>query len=156
MSSQNGCHQRLHLQRESQLPPAFWEALQDQQVGLTQASLKLLPLHWVSECVRFCRHPLRAESLFPTALQLSHRQIPLAFKARRPGGLVFLVWDPQAGEPDVGLGPHSLGRTSAIVIILLFVGHLEVCILTTVHLCSSYLSRCCSFFISLVVENTLC
>lgn len=30
------------------------EALQDQQVGLTQAPLRLLPLQWKSECVRFC------------------------------------------------------------------------------------------------------
>ena len=38
-------------------------------------------------------------------------------------GLIFLVQDPQAGQPDVGLRPpHSLGRISAIVIILLFRG----------------------------------
>lgn len=40
-------------------------------------------------------------------------------------GLISPVQDPQAGEPDVGCGPlYSLGRTSAIVIILLFVGYL--------------------------------
>ena len=49
----------------------FWEALLDQQVRLTQAPFKLLPLLWDSEHVRFCMHPLRAESLFPIALWLS-------------------------------------------------------------------------------------
>ena len=44
------------------------EILQDQQVSLTQAPFKLLLLPWVLECVRFCVHPLRVESLFPTAL----------------------------------------------------------------------------------------
>ena len=43
------------------------EALQDQQVGLTQAPFKLLLLPWISEHVRFCVRPLRVESLFPTA-----------------------------------------------------------------------------------------
>ena len=32
---------------------SLWEALQDQQVGLTQTPFKLLPLPWDSECVRF-------------------------------------------------------------------------------------------------------
>ena len=41
------------------------------------------------------------------------------------GWLIFPVQDPQVGEADVGCGPlYSLGRTSAIVIILLFVGYL--------------------------------
>ena len=34
--------------------PSLQEAFQDQQVGLTSASFKLLPLHWDSECMRFC------------------------------------------------------------------------------------------------------
>ena len=83
------------------------EALQDQQVGMTQAPFKLLPLCWILEHARFCMHPLRAESLFPTALQLSHMQVPLAFKARH-SGVVCLVQDLQAEEPDVGLGPLAL------------------------------------------------
>ena len=47
------------------------ESLQDQQMGLTQAPFKLLPLHWVSDHVRFCVCRTRTESLFPTALQIS-------------------------------------------------------------------------------------
>lgn len=42
--------------------------LQDQQVGMTQASFKLLLLIWAPEHVRFCVYPLRVECLFPTAL----------------------------------------------------------------------------------------
>ena len=48
----------------------LWETLQDQQVGLTQAPFKLLLQPWVLECVRFCVHPLRMESLSPTAFWL--------------------------------------------------------------------------------------
>ena len=44
--------------------------LQDQQVGVTQAPVKLLPLCWDLERVRFCKCLLRAKSLFPTALLL--------------------------------------------------------------------------------------
>ena len=55
------------------------EALQDQQVGLAEAVSKLLPLCWDSELVIFCIHPLRMESLVPTALQLSCTQASLVF-----------------------------------------------------------------------------
>lgn len=37
-------------------------------------------------------------------------------------GLIFLVQGHWAGVPNVGLGPHSLMRASAIVIFRLFVG----------------------------------
>ena len=46
-------------------------ALQDQQVGVIQSPLKLPPLDWVSEHVRFCMCPLRVESLLPITPQLS-------------------------------------------------------------------------------------
>ena len=45
----------------------LWEAVQVQQVGLTQAPFKLLLLPLVLAPVRFCVHPLRVESLFLTA-----------------------------------------------------------------------------------------
>ena len=56
------------------VPVAFclpWEALQDQQVDLTQAPFKLLTLHWDLEHVRFSACPLREESLFPIILWFS-------------------------------------------------------------------------------------
>lgn len=64
MSLLKSCYYHLLSQRESQLPPASQEVLQDQQVHLTQAHLKLLPLHWGLEHVRFSSSPLRVESLF--------------------------------------------------------------------------------------------
>ena len=41
----------------------LWAALQDQQVGLPQAPVISLLLHWVSEHERFCPCPLRVGSL---------------------------------------------------------------------------------------------
>ena len=47
------------------------ETLQDQQVGLTQVPLKLLPLCWDLEYVRFCVRPLTVDFLLAVALQVS-------------------------------------------------------------------------------------
>ena len=62
----------LLLASLSRMSPSYllplWEALQDQQVGLTQGPFKLLLLPWALKCVRFCVYPLTVESLFPTAL----------------------------------------------------------------------------------------
>lgn len=59
MSSPSGCP-RVYISRviSTCLLP-FWEVLQDQQVGLTQALFKLLLLPWFPECVRFGVHPLK-------------------------------------------------------------------------------------------------
>ena len=96
----------------------LWEALQNQQVYLTQDLFKSLPLCLVSDHVRFCMHPLRAMSLFPTSLQLSHMQAPmpdiLGAKHFYAGFLGWGVW-------CVAWTLHSLGRTSAIIM-LSFVG----------------------------------
>lgn len=51
---QNGYHQHLCPQGESQRPPASLEDPEIQQVGLIQASFKLLLLHCVLEHARFC------------------------------------------------------------------------------------------------------
>lgn len=59
-------------QDELQLPPNSWEALQDHQVGLTQAPFKLLSCLG-PQCMRFYVCPLRVESLCPMALWLSRR-----------------------------------------------------------------------------------
>ena len=47
----------------------------------------------------------RVECLFSIALWLSTL---LAYKARCSARFVFLVQDPLAGEPNVGLGPLTL------------------------------------------------
>lgn len=99
----NGCHQHLFPQGEFQVPPLSPEALQDHQVGLTQSPFKLLPLHWDLECVRFCLHLWRVESLFPTALYLSYMSVPLAFKARHSWGS-----PPDAPHWGAWCGPWTL------------------------------------------------
>ena len=47
------CCQHLCPQCEPYMSPASLQTLQEQQVGLTQASVKLLLLSWAPECVRF-------------------------------------------------------------------------------------------------------
>ena len=48
----------VYVSRVRPLPPPLQETLQDQQVGLAQAPIKLLLLPWFPEPVRFCVHPL--------------------------------------------------------------------------------------------------
>ena len=76
----------------------------------------------VLECVRSCVHSLKMEPLFPMALWLSQESWP----SEQTSLGVHL---PSAGSIGwgacLGCGPlYSLGRTSAIVIILLFVGYI--------------------------------
>ena len=66
------------------------EALQDQQMNLTQAPFKLLPLYWNSEHVKLCMSPLRVESLFPIALWLSHYTSPADLQSQMFWALIFL------------------------------------------------------------------
>ena len=72
----NGCPPGYVSRMSSHCLLPLWEALQDQLVGLTQASLKFLLLSWVPDHKRLCVHILRAESLFPTALWLSQKLPP--------------------------------------------------------------------------------
>ena len=58
------------------------EALQDQQMGMTQAPFRLLTLPWVLEHVRFCMHSFTVESLFYRPLALMY----MAFKVSHSGG----------------------------------------------------------------------
>ena len=126
------------------------EALQNQQVGLTQATFKLLLLMWVSECVSCCVYPLGVESLSLTTFWLSWKQALLAFKAKCSGGLCSHCRTPGLGCPLWDLDPSFLGENSAIVVILLFVGFPPRGT-PILQLHPSYLSRCGSFFTSLVV-----
>ena len=48
-------------------PPFLQETVQDQQVGLAQASIRLLLLPWVPVHVKFCVCPLKVKSLFSQA-----------------------------------------------------------------------------------------
>ena len=147
---QNSCHQHLCPQGKPHLPPPFREVPQDQQVGLTQAPFKLLPLGWISEHVRFYMSPLREESMFPTALWLSHTSAPPAFKARSSGGLSSWCWTPRLGSLMWGSDHSLLGEN------LCSCDYPPICGLPTwgvgltytLHFCPSNLSHFGSFFVS--------
>lgn len=101
----------------------FWKALQDQKICLTQAPQIIAFVLDLGACEIFM-YPLIVESLFPIILWLFHMQAPLAFKPRHSrvhlpssGSRVWGAWC-ETWTPD------SLGRTSTMVIILLFLGHL--------------------------------
>lgn len=55
-------------QRSSSCLQPIWETLQGQQVGLTQAPIKLVFILWVLGHVRFSVHCVRARLLFTQAL----------------------------------------------------------------------------------------
>lgn len=122
---QNGYCQHLCPSGESRWPYVFSRRLlQDQQVGLIQTTFKLLSWLWVPECVKVCTGALRVESLFPTASGSPMLKSHWLSKPEIPGahipGAGALDWGARCGAQT----PCSLGRTSAILIILPFVGHL--------------------------------
>ena len=89
----------------------FQEALQDQQMGLTQAPFKFSPLPESRGVWDFLQ---LADSPACKPCWSSNPDIPGAW-------LPHIAPPPR--EPSMGLTPHFLGKTSAIVIILPFVGH---------------------------------
>ena len=100
------CHQLLWPQQEPQTPPTPppHETVQDQQVGLAQAPMRLLLLPLVPVHVRFCTIPLRVKSVSPSPvelLQLSPAGLQIQMLWGR--GHLFPMPDPRAGKPDVGL-----------------------------------------------------
>ena len=112
ISSQDGCCQSLCPQK----------ALQDQQVGLTQAPFKLLSQFWVLECVRFCVYPLIVTFYFlqhSASLENKHHwpSKPNILGAHLPSAGP-LGWAGQCRAQT----PCFLRKTSAIVLIFLFVG----------------------------------
>ena len=115
-ASKNGCCQCLCPQGELRFPPASLWGSQDLQSGLTQAAVKLL-LPWILACVRVCVPPSGVESLFPTAFWDSRKEVLLAFKAKRCGGLFFRCWWAHRGAQN-----SVLWENLCNVIILQFVG----------------------------------
>ena len=142
MAAANLC---VHSRSPSCLLP-LWEALQDQQVGLTQSPFKLLPLCWVLECVRFCIHLLEAECLFPTTLWLSHTQFLLACEASTWGSSSQCrTLLPQLGNLIWVSEPSLFGKNFFPLSSHLWVAHLRVWVLT-ICLHSSYPSHCMYLF----------
>ena len=135
---------------------SLWEALQGQQIRLTQAPFKLLLLPWVLECMRYCVHLLRGESLSPTPLSFPESKPQWPSKPNLLGAHLPDAGPPGWGAQCVAQTLCSLGRTSAIVIILLFMG----CPRGTGLDCTTFpplLPFCCGYvFISLVAEYLFC
>ena len=130
----------------------LWETPQDQQVGLLQAPFKSLLLSWVLDHVSLCVCPLSAESLFPTALWVSWKWSPLAFKAKYFRGSTFQCRIP-------GLGSHASWENFCSC------NYSPLCGLPTSGIrfdCTSSpfstppACHCGSLFISLVVEGPFC
>ena len=122
----------------------------NRKVCVTWVPFKLLPLHWVSEHVRFCMCPLRVESQFSIAAWLSHMLALQIFKARCSG---------DCSSWFRTLWAHftcSLGRISAIVIILSLVVHLPSSVGLDYTTSLPLLPIYWVFFISLIVENIFC
>ena len=67
VAATNVCVLRVSLS----YPLPLQETLQDQQVGLAQAPIKLLLFPWILVHVRFCVCPLAVKSLFPPVLWAS-------------------------------------------------------------------------------------
>lgn len=89
-------------------------------MNLSQATFKLLPLCWVLEHVSLCVHPLRAESMFPTALWHSHMQT-LASKPDLLGACFLSAGHLGSGAQRGAQNSCFLEKTFAVVIILSFV-----------------------------------
>lgn len=77
--------------------------------GSDSDSFKWLLLCQSSECVKIWTQPLRAESVFSTAPQLSCVQTQLAFKAKCSGGSSCQCRIPGLGRLIQGLKPFPLG-----------------------------------------------
>ena len=107
------------------------EALQDQQVGLTQAPFKLLLLPWVLKLEIFCVYLLRGDLYLSQPFGSPQSKPHWSSKPNILGAYL-----PDTGPSCWGARfrfeiPCSLRRISAIVIILSFVvTHLDVWVLT--------------------------
>lgn len=71
-------------------------------INLAQTPVKLLLLPGFPVFLRFCVHPLRVKSVCCNLLGLL-KLSPACLQSHMLWCLVFLLQDPQAGGPDVGL-----------------------------------------------------
>ena len=103
----NGCHQHLCPQKESQLPPASpggSPRSPGSDPGCFQSTASGLGLR----AYEILHAP------FKSRVSVSHSPLalwyvnPAHFQSQTFWGLTFLVQNPQAGEPDVGLWPLAL------------------------------------------------
>ena len=101
-------------------------------------------------------HPLKVETLFPTALWDSQKDYQKAHRPSKTNILGFrlpgpgpLAWGARGGAQTL----PSLGRTSVIVNLLLFVGCPPGCMALDCTMTPPFLSCRGSFFIYTVVED---
>lgn len=151
---QIGCHKCLFPRWSPRCILPLWKALQDHQMGLTQAPVKLLSLHWGLEPVRVgvCLLDRGSVSCSLLVFLCASPTVNQTFWQ-----LIFPLQDPP-GSPTWGLGPLLLGENFCNC------DYPPICgssqgggwILTVLHLHLSYSSLCGSFCISLAVEDLFC
>ena len=106
----NGCFSSVCIPRGSTswlLP--LQKVLQDQQVGLTWAPFKLMPLCWDLQHVRFCGCPLSGVSILYSPLALLILG-PTGFQSQVFWGLVFWCRIPRLRSLIQGSNPLLLGE----------------------------------------------
>ena len=105
---------------------------------------------------RFGMGPLSVKYLFSTALRFSYMQALLAFKANCYGVLSSQCKNPRPESSVRAQSSHSQGRTSTIVVILLFVGHLPRGMGFDYGAFMYFLPVPLWFLLSLFAENLFC
>ena len=128
----------------------FFLTLQDQQVSLTQASLKLLSLFWNLEHVTFCAH--FKSQIFVSYISLAFPNlVPTVFQRH-----MFCYRTTKDEDPNISLGSLVFWKR---LLQLWYYSHqcvtdLIVGVLTILYFCLFYLSLCGAFFMSLKVKVT--
>ena len=143
----NGCFPSLHSQGEPHCLLPFHEALQDQQVSLTEVTQVNASALGLGACMILCT-PSKIRVSVACSPEALLNTSPTGFQSQMFWGLVFLMQSPWVEEPQT---PCSSGRTSMMVIFLLFVDHQAESVDPDYTMSPSLLtSHCGSFFKSLV------
>ena len=109
------------------LPPPQ-NTLQDQQVGLPQATMKSLLLPWLPVHTGPCMHPLRVESLFLSLQSLCRSPMellqssPAGLQSQMVWGLLLQCQTPRLWSLMWGLELSLLWENFCDIIVLQFVG----------------------------------
>ena len=142
----NSCPSVYVLRVSSSCLLPLQKTLQDLQVGLTQSPFKWLHLSCILEC-EILWVPYKSGVSISNRLLCFMKLGLSVLQSQKFWGLLFLVQDPQSGEPLL------LWRISAVVIFSWLVIYLtEVVFLIMPQLLLSYTTHRGYFFISLVVK----
>lgn len=102
-ASKSVCCQCLCPQGEQLSPPASPRGALRPAERSDHAPVKLLLLPWLLVHMRVCVFPLKVKSLFLLVLWGFCSQDPTGLQSQMLWEIVFLLLNPQAGEPDLGL-----------------------------------------------------